>query len=504
MLKNIFVRLIMVCIFCKSPSLVASVLTPLFGGVDAIIFDCDGVLVDTEHLKFLAWQQALATLDIELSIQEYKAVAGHSSKKIVEMLEQAKGISIPEKVILLRRSEYQKLQECGIHPIEETVNFASYLSQNKNALGIKLGLASSASKSEILLNLKQIGLEQAFDLIISGSDDLENYVDLEGKNKPKPYIYLEASKKLNIPPDRCLVIEDSGAGVEAASKAGMITVAIPNKITAGQDFSKSNMVLDSISELSLQITSISATVPFKNDDDLERNPNTSVQKCLQNFLCKGGILKCIPNLESNKQQIQINLGDAVYPVCSGGWCRSQALWAILQPFSDKIILFPPHAARVGWDPYNGQINRYKNYAQEIVYDEFESFFGTEKVLRFGFEHDTEWKSIEKSPTNEGLGQISQFYDQHYFGAGSSWQGRQGKKRIYITFSNNAHVTIYRLNQNNESLEAVTVVAIDSEDLITYPPPTLNTTARSIQAYEYFGTLLKGVFDVRELDPTGFN
>lgn len=194
------------------------------------------------------------------------------------MLEKTKGISIPEKVILLRRSEYQKLQERGTHPIEETVNFARYLFQNKDALGIKLGLASSASKSEIFLNLKQIGLEQAFDLIISGADDLENYVDLEGRNKPKPYIYLEASKKLNIPCNRCLVIEDSKAGVEAASKAGMITVAIPNKITAGQDFSKANMILDSISELSLQITSIPGKVPFKKDDDLERNPKTSALK----------------------------------------------------------------------------------------------------------------------------------------------------------------------------------------------------------------------------------
>lgn len=283
MLKNIFVRLIMVCIFCKSPNLVASISTPLFGNVDAIIFDCDGVLVDTEYLKFLAWQQALATLHIELSLEEYKAVAGHSSKKIVEMLEQAKGISIPEKVILLRRSGYQKLQEQGIHPIEETVNFARYLSQNKDALGIMLGLASSASRSEIFLNLKQIGLEQAFDLIISGSDDLENYVDLEGKNKPKPYIYLEASKKLNIPSERCLVIEDSEAGIEAASTAGMITIAIPNKITENQDFSKANMIIDSISELSLQITSMPGTLSFKKDDDLERNPNTSAQKCLQGF-----------------------------------------------------------------------------------------------------------------------------------------------------------------------------------------------------------------------------
>src|SRR5262249_15121458 len=152
-------------------------------------------------------------------------------------LQEMKGIPIPEQAILLRRCEYQKLQEQGISPIEEMVEFASYLSQNKNALGIKLGLASSASRNDILFNLKQIGLEQAFDLIISGTDDLENIVDLEGKNKPKPYIYLEASKRLNIAPEHCLAIEDTEAGIEAASRAGMIAIAVPNKITKGQDFS---------------------------------------------------------------------------------------------------------------------------------------------------------------------------------------------------------------------------------------------------------------------------
>lgn len=237
---------------------------------------------------------------------------------------------------------------------------------------------------------------------------------------------------------------------------------------------------------------------FKIDDDLERNPTTFAQKCLQNFLLKGGIIKYVPNLASSEHKISINLGDAVYPVCSGGWCRSQALWAILKPFSDQIILFPPHAARLGWDPYNGQINRYKNYAQEIVKDEFESFFGIEKALRFGFENDFEWKSIEKSPTNEGLKKISQFYNQ-YFCPESSWQGKQGKKRVYIAFSSNVHVILYRLNQNNESLKEVTLVAIDSEDLITYPPASINTTSRSFQAYGYFVNLLRWVLDLKGLD-----
>lgn len=232
--------------------LFAAISTPFSNQMEAVIFDCDGVLVDTEYLKFLGWQKALASLNIELSIEEYKVVAGHSSKKIIEMLQEIKNIAIPEEVIPLRHEEYRKLQELGVQPIKEMVDFAGWLSQKKNCWAIKLGVASSASKNEILFNLKQIGLDHIFDLIVSGTDDLNDYHDVTGKNKPKPYIYLEASKQLNIPPERCLVFEDTEAGVEAASKAGMVVIAIPNWLTAEQNFSKANKVIGSVSELSIE------------------------------------------------------------------------------------------------------------------------------------------------------------------------------------------------------------------------------------------------------------
>lgn len=233
----------------NSFDLFASISTPFSKQMEAVIFDCDGVLVDTEYLKFLGWQKALASFSIDLSIEEYQAVVGHSSKKIIEMLQDMKSMVIPEEAIRLRREEYRKLQEQGVSPIKEMVEFAHWLSQNKVIFGIKLGLASSASKNEIFFNLKQIGLDHVFDVIISGTDDLNDYYDLSGKNKPKPYIYLEASKRLNIAPERCLVFEDTEAGIEAASKAGMVTIAVPNWITTKQNFSKANKVIHSISEL---------------------------------------------------------------------------------------------------------------------------------------------------------------------------------------------------------------------------------------------------------------
>lgn len=306
----------MLCMCSKSFDLFASISTPFSNETEAVIFDCDGVLVDTEYLKFLGWQKALASLNIELSIEEYKVVAGHSSIKIIELLQVMKGIVIPEEAIYLRREEYRKLQEQGIAPIKEMVEFAHYLSQNKVIWGIKLGLASSASTNEILFNLKQIGLDEIFDLIISGTDDLNGYEDVGGKNKPKPYIYLEASKRLNIAPERCLVFEDSEVGVEAASKAGMVTIAIPNWITSKQNFSKANKIIHSISELPINSFNTFKEIPFKKDEYLERNPSTSAETCLQEFFQKGETIQYI-----------ISLSELMAPkICSGGFCRSQALW----------------------------------------------------------------------------------------------------------------------------------------------------------------------------------
>lgn len=239
-------------LFCQDYDLCASISMPFSDTIDAIIFDCDGVLVDTEYLKFRALQKALARLNIEITIDDYKLLAGYDSKQIIEILQEVKGTQIPEEVILFKRSEYQSLQKQGVPPIEKMVEFVHHLSQNKKAFEIKLGLASSASRSEIFFNLKQIGLEQVFDLIISGKDDLEDYVDLDGKNKPKPYIYQEAAKRLNITSEHCLVLEDTEAGIEAASKAGMIVIAVPNWITSEQNFSKAHMIIHSVSELPLQ------------------------------------------------------------------------------------------------------------------------------------------------------------------------------------------------------------------------------------------------------------
>lgn len=246
-------KLFLVCMLIGGSSLSASISTPYGNEIEAVIFDCDGVLVDTEYLKYLSWQEALASKHIDFSIEEYMPLVGHSSKNILLMLIKLKGIDIPEEVIELKRTIYRFLQKQGVPPLQEMIVFAGHLAEKKKSLGIKVGLASSAPTKEILQNLQQVGLENAFDLIISGSDDLDSYDDKQGKNKPKPYIYIEAAKRLNIPPSKCLVFEDTNAGIEAADSAGMIAIAVPTQFSSHHDFSKAADVIWSYSDLSLKI-----------------------------------------------------------------------------------------------------------------------------------------------------------------------------------------------------------------------------------------------------------
>lgn len=211
---------------------------PLYA-YQAVIFDCDGVLVDTEYLKFQAWQQAFASRHKVLQEADYLPLVGQSSEAIAKALQQEKRWQFDAKQLIVEKDAiYTNLQQQGVPAFAEAVTFLKKLLAHKKALNLKVGMASSAKHAEILENLKQLGIDpHSFDVIISGTDDLKMIQDPEGTNKPKPYIYQLAAQKMQVAPQDCLVFEDSGAGVIAAAKAGMSVVAIPNQYTQQHDFS---------------------------------------------------------------------------------------------------------------------------------------------------------------------------------------------------------------------------------------------------------------------------
>lgn len=216
--------------------------------LDAIIFDCDGVLVDSEYHKFLAWKKSLDKYQINFTIDEYMPMIGESSVAIKKIIEKSKQLSLNEKLIEEKNTFYKQLQKTVL-PIESNVHFLKQLAAKKNKLKLKLALVSSAPKEEIYRNLDQLEVKSVFDVIISGEDDLKDIKDPEGTNKPKPYIYQLAIQKLGIDSANAIVLEDTKAGVIAAHDAGLKVLAIPNQYTIHQDFSKATAVIKDINFL---------------------------------------------------------------------------------------------------------------------------------------------------------------------------------------------------------------------------------------------------------------
>ncbi len=214
-----------------------------------IIFDCDGTLIDSEELHFLSWNEALGKRGVALTREEYFSLSGQSGIYISQKLYKMHALDSAEGIFQDKKISYHALQKKGIPPIERMVRFVRQLVQKKEELGIKMGIASAATKQEILVNLDQLELTEAFEAIVSGADDLAGYSDPEGVNKPKPYIYLHAAKGLGIQPAECVAFEDSAPGVLAAVRAGLITFAVPNAHTKYQDFSSATYCIGEQDEI---------------------------------------------------------------------------------------------------------------------------------------------------------------------------------------------------------------------------------------------------------------
>lgn len=218
--------------------------------IAAVIFDCDGTLVDSEHAHFFSWQLALQnrgyTLDEEAYIRHFVGIGDFS---ILNTL----GFSDIEALLHEKNQAFDTHQKGeGVLPIPGTVHFAHQLFETKKSHGLKLGVASGGRKEDILCSLQHLGIAGYFEVILSGRDELSEYTDPEGTNKPKPYVYQKAAKLLGLEPHQCLAIEDSHAGVTAAVTAGCFTVAIPNHYTLGQDLSHAHMKLASLENVSVE------------------------------------------------------------------------------------------------------------------------------------------------------------------------------------------------------------------------------------------------------------
>jgi HAD superfamily hydrolase (TIGR01509 family) len=207
--------------------------------IRAVIFDMDGVIVDSEPIESLAWEMVLAEHNIKPIFNSnglIHIVGRDSSKWVMER----HGFNVDYEVIRSRkRKVFADLVVQDLIPKPGFTNLFKTLKQEK----LKLALASNRFEEHVLLIADKLKIRKSFKAIVGNSPEI--------KTKPAPDIFLKAAEKLRINPAYCLVIEDSEHGVIAAKSAGMKVIAVPNKYTIYQDFSKADKIVDSLLEITM-------------------------------------------------------------------------------------------------------------------------------------------------------------------------------------------------------------------------------------------------------------
>ncbi len=207
----------------------------------AALFDMDGTIIISEDMHTKTLQEVVKEkTGIELSEQ---------------IIEQYAGLDYEHKLeeIFKNREENIDHNKLGSITRERTLNNAHLVKRVENAEDIiklmktifKIAVVTGSSREQADIFLEAVDFKKYFDLIVTASD-VKN-------NKPTPDSYLLATKKLEVEPENCLVIEDSEPGIQASKSAGMICIGIQHKYNTNQDFSKADKVVNDISEIDLEM-----------------------------------------------------------------------------------------------------------------------------------------------------------------------------------------------------------------------------------------------------------
>ena len=201
-----------------------------------VIFDLDGVLIDSEGLYYRAYSEVLKPYGVTVSREEYEEhwiAQGTGPEYIVAK----HNLPIaPDELRQLRSPIY-------LHLLETEVRLMPYVEETLAQLATRFALtvATNTNREHLDFVLRRMGIDRFFPVTVARQD-------YRGA-KPQPDAFLTAARKLELPPERCVVIEDTYKGVMAAVNAGIRCVAVPNAYTLRNDFRQASLVLASLAEL---------------------------------------------------------------------------------------------------------------------------------------------------------------------------------------------------------------------------------------------------------------
>ena len=188
--------------------------------IEAVVFDMDGLMFDTERISQRAWGIAGRECGIENGEELVYSALGRSSSEIKEILTQLCGADFPYERFYRRKIQVmdEAISRDGLPVKPGLIELLRYLKKT----GLRAAVATSTIKSRAMSYFKMAGVTDYFDVIATG--------DMVSRGKPHPDVFLKACEMLGIAPQRCLALEDSFNGIRAAHAGGLIPIMIPDLV----------------------------------------------------------------------------------------------------------------------------------------------------------------------------------------------------------------------------------------------------------------------------------
>src|SRR5437762_2622874 len=226
---------------CTASRITATAIVGFGHVIRAIVFDFDGLILDTEEPIYRSWLEVYQAHGEELPFERWIQIVGSTMAGFHPQhhLEERLGRPLPQEVLdrrVGRRTE-MILANAVLPGVIQHLDAA-------REMGLRLGVASSSTGDWVRGHLVRLGILDRFDCLRC-RDDVAHA-------KPEPDLYVAVLDCLGVPPTEAIAIEDSPNGVTAAKRAGMRCVAIPNSITARLDLSHADLILASLAEVTLQ------------------------------------------------------------------------------------------------------------------------------------------------------------------------------------------------------------------------------------------------------------
>jgi HAD superfamily hydrolase (TIGR01509 family) len=210
--------------------------------VKAIIFDMDGVLVDSEPVKAKVWQKVFKKYNVKNANKFFKDRIGNPGLLITEELIKLHNLRKSPSEILdeIHQDYIEYIKKYPPVPIKNSIEFLKSIDRNRYLIG----LASSEYMATIVQQLHSVEICDYFDNVFSGKEDV-------ARDKPNPDIYIMVAKKLGLLPSECIAVEDSEVGVLSAKSAGMKVIGFKSPNSGKQDLSGADHVYRNLTLIDL-------------------------------------------------------------------------------------------------------------------------------------------------------------------------------------------------------------------------------------------------------------